>query len=424
MPQPMPRVLFAFVLILGLAMTACLSAAAAAPSGRAPGDVTAAVAAMGVEVNHPPVAVPDFYDVLMNGGIARSRGGGGILDNDFDPDPDDIFLAFFVSGVSHGTLVLQADGGFTYNPFADFFGTDSFTYQAADIAASTSAITTVTFTVIGAVSLPPSASLSPVESPSLSTSLPGSPSTSVSSSPSTSPPTSAPASASASASDAPSPSPSRSPSPLASPSASVGPSAPAGTGVADVITVQAYLVVDDARAGTVEYSGDVVSAEAIDTPLTTPAPGYGFASIDSTTGISLEQAVTDASGVVVLDGEVGAPLYVMAQDDPNGSRDYTLTEGETLLVRAVIYVHSSTPSPAPSTAPSAQGPAPSVTGGDGMTAPSVAGTTPSGSTALPNTGSGAVRGGTSPWVSLLLTLFAVAVVAAATAGLIRGRREG
>ena len=37
-----------------------------------------------------------------------------------------------MSGPSHGTLTLNADGSFSYTPAADFHGTDTFTYQATD----------------------------------------------------------------------------------------------------------------------------------------------------------------------------------------------------------------------------------------------------------------------------------------------------
>lgn len=35
---------------------------------------------------------------------------------------------------AHGTLTLNADGSFVFTPQADFFGEDSFTYQASDSA--------------------------------------------------------------------------------------------------------------------------------------------------------------------------------------------------------------------------------------------------------------------------------------------------
>ena len=55
----------------------------------------------------------------------------GVLANDSDPDGDAL-TAVLVSGVSHGTLALLADGSFSYAPAANYFGPDSFTYVAND----------------------------------------------------------------------------------------------------------------------------------------------------------------------------------------------------------------------------------------------------------------------------------------------------
>ncbi len=51
-----------------------------------------------------------------------------------------------MSGVSHGTLVLNPDGSFSYTPDPNFNGTDSFTYQAHD-GTMLSNVATVTITV-------------------------------------------------------------------------------------------------------------------------------------------------------------------------------------------------------------------------------------------------------------------------------------
>jgi VCBS repeat-containing protein len=84
-----------------------------------------------LEVNDPPVAVADSYstneDTLLN--IAAP----GALSNDYDPDSGPSSLTTnLVSDVTHGTLNLASDGGFTYDPDADYYGSDSFTYQAYD----------------------------------------------------------------------------------------------------------------------------------------------------------------------------------------------------------------------------------------------------------------------------------------------------
>ena len=43
----------------------------------------------------------------------------GVLGNDTDPDGDPL-TAVLVTGPSHGSLTLNADGSFTYTPAADF----------------------------------------------------------------------------------------------------------------------------------------------------------------------------------------------------------------------------------------------------------------------------------------------------------------
>ena len=66
----------------------------------------------------------------------------GVLGNDADPDGDPL-TAVLVTGPSHGTLTLNANGSFTYTPAADFTGSDSFSYRASD-GTLTSNLATVT----------------------------------------------------------------------------------------------------------------------------------------------------------------------------------------------------------------------------------------------------------------------------------------
>lgn len=94
-------------------------------------------------VNDAPTAVDDAYttaeDTLLTVDVP------GLLVN--DPDVDSTTLtAVLVAGPDHGTLTLNPDGSFTYAPAANFFGPDSFTYQASDGSAS-SLPATVTITV-------------------------------------------------------------------------------------------------------------------------------------------------------------------------------------------------------------------------------------------------------------------------------------
>ncbi len=60
---------------------------------------------------------------------------GNVLDNDTDPEGNDQTVDVAVSpsnGPSNGTVVLNADGTFTYTPGAGFEGTDSFVYEIFD----------------------------------------------------------------------------------------------------------------------------------------------------------------------------------------------------------------------------------------------------------------------------------------------------
>jgi len=101
-----------------------------------------------VGVNDPPVAVDDFYstneDTLLT---VPATGILAILANDSDVDLDPL-TSILVSDVSDGTLSLNADGSFTYDPDANFNGTDSFTYVANDSLADSN-VATVTITVVG-----------------------------------------------------------------------------------------------------------------------------------------------------------------------------------------------------------------------------------------------------------------------------------
>lgn len=99
-----------------------------------------------------PVAVNDTYQVNTDTTLNAST----VLANDTDADGDTISEAVFVSGVSHGTLNLAADGTFTYTPALGFTGADSFTYLARDAAngenSSLAAIVTIN---VGPVNSPP-----------------------------------------------------------------------------------------------------------------------------------------------------------------------------------------------------------------------------------------------------------------------------
>lgn len=92
--------------------------------------------------NSAPVAVDDSYAVDED--LLLSISAPGVLGNDSDEDSDPL-TAQLVADVSHGTLSLAANGSFTYQPGANYSGSDTFTYRASDgTALSNTATVTIT----------------------------------------------------------------------------------------------------------------------------------------------------------------------------------------------------------------------------------------------------------------------------------------
>ncbi|MCL4262355.1 MAG: tandem-95 repeat protein [Anaerolineae bacterium] len=108
-----------------------------------PVDATCDIGAVEVETNFAPVAVSDAYTTTEDSPLTIAA--TSVLSNDLDGDWD-ILTATLETGVSNGTLTLNADGSFDYTPDENFCGTDGFTYHAADEAASSNTAT-VTLTV-------------------------------------------------------------------------------------------------------------------------------------------------------------------------------------------------------------------------------------------------------------------------------------
>jgi hypothetical protein len=77
----------------------------------------------------PIEAGSDAYAV--DAGETLTVDAPGILGNDIDAEGDALTTAL-VTGPANGTLVLNADGSFSYVPNVGFSGADSFTYQASD----------------------------------------------------------------------------------------------------------------------------------------------------------------------------------------------------------------------------------------------------------------------------------------------------
>jgi hypothetical protein len=95
-----------------------------------------------VSDGEPPMAVADTYSTDEDVELVVVA-AEGVLANDTDDGP---LTAVLETDVANGTLVLAADGSFTYMPHADFFGEDSFTYKAFD-GELYSEVATVTITV-------------------------------------------------------------------------------------------------------------------------------------------------------------------------------------------------------------------------------------------------------------------------------------
>ncbi|MEO7098471.1 MAG: Ig-like domain-containing protein, partial [Luteolibacter sp.] len=101
------------------------------------------VTAIAKPANTAPTAVADAYSAIKD--IALTVPAGGVLSNDTDPESN-VLSAALNAGPSHGSVTLNANGGFTYTPAAGYTGPDSFTYHAND-ANLNSNIATVTITV-------------------------------------------------------------------------------------------------------------------------------------------------------------------------------------------------------------------------------------------------------------------------------------
>jgi len=95
-------------------------------------------------VNDPPVANDDSYstdeDTVLN--VPEP----GVLVNDTDVDDPLDLTTVLNDNVDHGALNLNSNGSFEYIPWTDWYGTDTFTYQAFD-GINNSNIATVTITI-------------------------------------------------------------------------------------------------------------------------------------------------------------------------------------------------------------------------------------------------------------------------------------
>src|SRR5690606_18827566 len=79
-----------------------------------------------VAVNTAPVAVNDEIPVTED-----TPATGNVLTNDSDPEGN-VLTASLTTAPVHGTVVLNADGSFTYTPNSNYNGLDSLIYQVCD----------------------------------------------------------------------------------------------------------------------------------------------------------------------------------------------------------------------------------------------------------------------------------------------------
>ncbi len=80
-------------------------------------------------VNTAPIATADSYVAGKDTSLILAA--PGVLGNDTDAQTDPLSVALD-AGPSHGSVTLDATGGFTYTPAAGYTGPDSFTYHAND----------------------------------------------------------------------------------------------------------------------------------------------------------------------------------------------------------------------------------------------------------------------------------------------------
>jgi CSLREA domain-containing protein len=119
--------------------------------GIAPVSAPATVTISVTTTNDAPVAVNDNYSATQNTPLTIAAPGVLLNDTDADNDPR---TAILVAGpaVIQGSVVLNADGSFTFTPAGGFLGTTSFTYKANDGVVDSN-VATVMINVLQALTL-------------------------------------------------------------------------------------------------------------------------------------------------------------------------------------------------------------------------------------------------------------------------------
>ncbi len=113
------------------------------------GTLQSAPATVTIVINAGPNAAPignaDTYAGVEDFPVSVSA-ALGVLANDTDPEGDPL-TAVLVAAPAKGSVLLAADGSFTYTPNPDANGQDTFTYRAKDDLNNQSGITTVTLNI-------------------------------------------------------------------------------------------------------------------------------------------------------------------------------------------------------------------------------------------------------------------------------------
>jgi VCBS repeat-containing protein len=110
------------------------------------GSLESAAATVTIHVgvaNDSPQAVADSYSTDQDAELNISA--PGLLANDSDPNGDNL-MAFLDTAPLNGSLVLNANGSFSYTPSLGFTGEDTFSYHASDGSLS-SEVVSVTIVV-------------------------------------------------------------------------------------------------------------------------------------------------------------------------------------------------------------------------------------------------------------------------------------
>ena len=124
-----------------------------------------------------------------------------------------------------------------------------------------------------------------------------------------------------------------------------------GTVIADMVTVQGLVVDDTARAGQYDYLIDVTASSALGDYRPAGQAEQTYIAVDATTNQVIDSGTTDANGVAVLDGEIGAPFYVYEagdQNNPFGTTNLTYPADQTdatVFITGLRYVAGSAPEP-------------------------------------------------------------------------------